>query len=307
MKRLAVLVLIMTMLPAVPVYAADLDELLKRSSEADYSAEQLITCNTPDGTRDAVIELRQSQGEIRYGGVHEADVEVSAGYGVWSVQSGGTLIEPDAEGEEQLFVEGAPSYRVDDGTPTTFLGRPATSYRLERDGVARAELIVDDRIGVLVSVTSFDANGAVYCQRRFISFDPTAPVWDEWPASDIESIEAGTGDNMPEQLEGFRRLDLYQDESGLSFAYYSDGFFSFAVFESPSMVVLDAGAPYDIEGSSYQRQFNPGQVTYTWAVADGWMALIGDLPPDMHDAVLSGLEQPYDPGLLRRIWRRIFG
>jgi hypothetical protein len=37
------------------------------------------------------------------------------------------------------------------------------------------------------------------------------------------------------------------------------------------------------------------------------MALVGDLPPDMHQTVLSGLPAPADPGLFRRLWRNLFG
>jgi hypothetical protein len=37
------------------------------------------------------------------------------------------------------------------------------------------------------------------------------------------------------------------------------------------------------------------------------MALVGDLPPDMHEDVLAGLPTPTDPGLLQRLWRSLFG
>ncbi len=307
MKRVVGLVLVMLLLPITPVLAVDLDEILERSGEASYTAEQLITCTTPDGTRNAFIQLKQSQGEIRYSAVNESDVEVSSGFGGWALQSGGTRIEPKTAGEAELAVAEVPTYIVDEGSSVTFLGRPATSYELQRDGIARAQLVVDDGIGVLVSVTSFDADGAVYCQRRFISFDPTSPLWSSWSGTDIEAIENSEAATLPDQLNGFRRLDFYQDESGLSFAYYSDGFFSFAVFQSTSQVILDDVTTYELDGSEYQRQFNPGQVTYTWAVRDGWMALTGDLPPDMHEAVLAGLEEPHEAGLWRRLWRRIFG
>lgn len=306
MRRLVGMIVVLSLIPAVPAVAADLGEILERSGEASYSAEQLITCSTPEGTRDAIIELKQSQGEIRYRGVHDSDVEVAAGFGGWAVQSGGAAIEPDPQHAEAL-VEETPTYTIDDGRSTVYLGRPATAYQLQRDGISRAELIVDDEVGVLVSVTSFDAEGEVYCQRRFITFDPTSPAWAKWQFTDVADIEVSEAASLPEQLDGFRRLDLYKDESGLRFAYYSDGFFSFAVFESPSQVVLDGGSGYELDGFTYQRQFNPGQVTYTWAVSDGWMAMIGDLPPDMHDAVLTGLERPYQPGLWQRLWRRLFG
>jgi len=37
------------------------------------------------------------------------------------------------------------------------------------------------------------------------------------------------------------------------------------------------------------------------------MALVGDLPPDLHETVLSDMPHPQDPGLFRRFWRALFG
>jgi hypothetical protein len=37
------------------------------------------------------------------------------------------------------------------------------------------------------------------------------------------------------------------------------------------------------------------------------MALVGDLPPDLHEAVLEELPRPETPGLFRRLWRSLFG
>ena len=112
---------------------------------------------------------------------------------------------------------------------------------------------------------------------------------------------------LPENIGDFALLDAYVDDAGLTFGYYSDGFFSFAVFESPVEIVLDGGVDHLVEGHRYLREFSPGQVTYTWPVQGGGMALIGDLPPDMHDQVLGELPSPYDAGFFRRLWRNLFG
>jgi hypothetical protein len=108
-------------------------------------------------------------------------------------------------------------------------------------------------------------------------------------------------------LGNFERLDVYQDEEGFIFAYYSDGFFSFAVFQTPAIVAAGSGSLVTVGGQPYIRSSGAGDVTYAWETSSGGMALVGDLPPDMHEEVLSGLPAPEDPGLFRRLWRNLFG
>jgi len=65
MKRLVSLVVVFTLLPVSAAWATELDELLEQSREAAYTAEQIISCSTPDGVRAAVVRIAQSSGEIR--------------------------------------------------------------------------------------------------------------------------------------------------------------------------------------------------------------------------------------------------
>ena len=48
MRRLIALVAALVLVPASAALGADLDELLDESQEASFSAEQVITCSTPD-------------------------------------------------------------------------------------------------------------------------------------------------------------------------------------------------------------------------------------------------------------------
>jgi hypothetical protein len=176
------------------------------------------------------------------------------------------------------------------------------------EGTLRAELVLDEEVGALLRVTTFTADGRVYCERRFITFEPGDPAAEAEPVEpdadpDVPVVET----SLPEELGAFERLDVYGDEAGFLFAYYSDGFFSFAVFETPSVVTLDDPSVATVNDRPYTRVFGPGQVTYVWETLRGGMALVGDLPPDMHQTVLSGLPAPADPGLFRRLWRNLFG
>lgn len=298
---------VFTLLPATAAAAAELDELLERSREASYTAEQTIICSTPDGIRDAVIRISQSGGEIRVASAVGEDVEVKAGDGGWVLSSQGGVVSSASVQTHDTAVE--PLYVVEDLGDSEVLGREAAAYRLVREGVTRAELIIDDDTGAMVATTTFTEDGRTYCQRRFISFDPADPGHGVEPSETAESLQVSpwADASLPEMVAGFERLDVYEDQFGFRFAYYSDGFFSFAVFETPSTVSLPDAASVVIGESSYGRSFNAGQATYVWEARTGGMALVGDLPPDLHDEVLESLPRPETPGFFRRIWRSLFG
>jgi hypothetical protein len=302
MRRALALAAVITMLPATSAAAAELEELLDRSREASYSAEQVITCSTPDGVRDAVVSLQQAGGDLQVSG----EVEVSSGSGGWALVREGSVV--NSASVETGSREAGPTYRVDDGAAHPFLDRKAGLYRLYADDVLRGELIVDGATGALLSVVTYNGDGDTYCERRFIEFDPTPPAAVAPALADDEVLEP-TQDTgaFPEILGTFQRLDIYEDGEGLVFAYYSDGFFSFAVFQTPSVVELTEPGALTLEDRVYARSFAPGQVTYSWETRGGGMALMGDLPPDMHPEVLAGLAQPFSPGILGRLWRNLFG
>ena len=306
MRRLAVFVLIFTVVPASAAWAVELDELLERSSEASYSAEPVITCATPDGPRDAIVWLAQSSGEIHIGSKSASDVEIAAGYGGWTLSDGeGVVTSAAVDATEE---SARPAYVVEGPKPVLFLDRPAMSHQLFRDGVLRAELIFDNRTSAMVGATTFTANGDTYCERRFVSFDATDPGYEGETTSEVEELVPSVIETaLPESAAGFDRLDLYEDDYGVRFGYYSDGFFSFAVFETATTVELPGAATVEFFESTYSRSFTAGQVTYAWETADGGMALVGDLPPDLHEAVLEALPDSERPSIFRRIWRTLFG
>ena len=92
MRRVIALAAAMVLLPASAAFAADLDELLDESREATYTAEQVITCSTPDGARNAVIELSQASGELHIGAPVAPDVEVASGFGGWTLLREGAVV-----------------------------------------------------------------------------------------------------------------------------------------------------------------------------------------------------------------------
>jgi hypothetical protein len=306
MRRLISLVAVLVVVPGTAALAAELDELLERGQEASYSAEQIISCTTPDGVRDALVRIEQVGGELQLTSSLSDDVEVTAGAGGWTITSDdGLLAQATVNGGEAADDE---LYVVEEEGAVEYLGRVAMAYLLIRDGEPRAELTIDDETGVVVRAVTLTIDDDVYCERRFVSLDTKPPVIDK------KSVDGGDDpptlvetSSLPERVSGFELLDQYEDESGVRFAYYSDGFFSFALFETPMAVAVPEATPVDLESGDYLRVFTAGQVTYVWETRDSGMALVGDLPPDLHEAVLAEMPRPEDPGLFRRWWRALFG
>lgn len=306
MIRLLVAVVGLTLIPSM-AQATELGEVLERGRDASYTAEQMITCTTPDGARDALLRIEQAGPEILIGSGFASDTAVAVGAGGWMLLHQDGVVDEARVESASIAVEHL--YLVEELGDATFMGRQATSYRLERDGLLRAELVLDDVTGVLVRADTFDSGGNTYCVRRFISFEPgerqlpPKHASTETDLTPLDTVDVG----FPESVAGFTRLDQYQDSDGFRFTYYSDGFFSFAVFQTPARVHLPEATDVRFEQSAYLRSFTAGQVIYVWETRTGGMAMVGDLPPDLHQSVLTSLPLPHDPGLLRRLWRTLFG
>ena len=305
MRRLTVLVVILTLFPSVAASATTLEELLERSRTAAYTAEQMISCSTPDGFRGVLARISQQGSSLSITSMTEAGNEIAIGPGVWARSGAGGVVQETTLGGE--MIEFVSQYEVEEVGSRWFMGRDASGYRLIRDGVIRGEMVLDDETGAMVRMTSFDNKGSSYCDRRFITFEPVeleAPEFElpEGPTLVLEELA-----EMPAEVAGFTRVDSYIDNGGLTLTYYSDGFFSFAIFRTPSRVELPESLPVEFDGFRYERVFTAGQVSYAWEVRDQAMAMVGDLPPDLHQAVLEAMPRPVDFGFVQRLWRNLFG
>ncbi len=306
MRRLIALVAFFTLVPVTAASGTELDELLSRSQGATYSAEQIINCSTPDGDRDALVRIDQAGGELRVSSGVRDEVEVVAGAGGWTLTRGGGLVAEATVDAGDVSAE--PLYVVQDEGAVEYLGRAAMAYLLIREGEPRAELVIDDETGAVVKAVTLTIDDEVYCERRFVSLTTDPPEF-ETKARTAETTApvAIESPSLPESVAGFELLDQYAEEDGFTFVYYSDGFFSFALFETPQAVALPDATVVEFDSGVYQRAFTAGQVAYVWETYHGGMALVGDLPPDLHPAVLAEMPYPEDPGFLRRWWRALFG
>lgn len=288
----------------------DLGSYLERSAAAQFSGEQLVTCQTPDGPRDSIFEMAQDHGSVVAWSNDPSRPLATAAPGMAATVSGDQLEAAAVEGTTSQ--DGSPLYQVGEPSELTYLGRPAGQVSVSRQGVERARLTIDDETQAVVRVTTLTGDGEVYCDRRMVSFQPgssaipaQAPVVEVEKTAPLDSAPA----QLPSTMEGFRLLDTYPLEDG-TLSYYSDGFFSVGVAVTDRPVdFADDARVVDVTsgGGRYERSYEAGQVTVTWETEADHLTVIGDLPPDLLDSVLGNLPSPARHGFFGRIWSRLFG
>lgn len=285
----------------VATVSASVDGYLERSALTDFSGEQLVSCDTPDGPRTALLHLAQRDGSVTVWDPAEPGSAVVMGAGSATLagpQAKTTLVEVTAVAEPAGYEEVARA-------EVTYLGRPAVEVAFARYGSERVRFTVDEATGVVVRMRSYDGDGGLYCERRLLSFEvgegQTGPAQ---AAAEVENMEALSEipAAYPEVIGEFRLLDAYLLESG-TLGYYSDGFFSAGVvITSRSVTVPDEAVTVGL----YRRVYQPGNVVVTWGAREGNVVVMGDLPPDLLDSFLAELPSPYEEGLLGRLLRRWF-
>ena len=305
-RRSVLLVLCLSLLvPALPATAqtADLSDYFSRAAGAEYSGDQVLTCRTPVGLRDSAARVAQKDGVIYVTAGVDGAPTISAGAGLLAASGPGGA----AKSVQIAAATEPPSgYRIAGVEAVTYLDREASRVSLSTGGKTRVRMTFDDATGALLRSETLNGDGSVYCTTRLTSFIPGNP--NVRATNDVGRKISRVSDfadtTFPARLGGFRRLDVYGWNDVGQMAYYSDGFFAFALYNVAGRFSVDSVAEArEWEGNlgSYQRWFRPGTVTLVWDSSAGGMALHGDLPLDLAANVLGGLPAPTQPNLLSRI------
>jgi hypothetical protein len=292
----------------LPAAALHMDEFLERSGDADFYGRQSVACATPDGVRDAVLEVAQARGVLSVRMPMEDAPSVT-------VSEVGTSIV-GADGSVSTRIVGARSgtrshdYVITTLRSVSYERRTSTEITVQRDGVERARLTFDDESGVLVRSETLNADGSHYCEIALTQFTPrpgvvlTAELPSDPDASTLQS--SSRGDDLPHQVAGFDRIDVYELHPGQIVAYYTDGLFSFTLLRSDRPLEVEGLNAYETERGVYRRAFGPNQALYVWSSGDTGYAMLGDQPLDLQEAVLALLPAPLRYGFWERIWRLFF-
>ena len=303
--RLTALVVVFSIFGAAPAVAEDALEWIERSHEAVFDSNQVVTCQTPDGQVDGVFEVSGTGL-----GVQAGQGENQRVYGANGVFSSSHSSQADGIPTDEHDALG-PAYSSIEIVGDRFDGRRTKAFNLFRDELLRATVVFDFATGALLSMSTFNGDGSEYCALETTSFRQPIGLSEQFEPveADTELVQIDADPVLaPSSIAGFVRLDTYRWRETGSASFYSDGLFSFTLVTAPTTFALSDSDASDVEFESgvYRRLFEPGRSTYVWESEIGGMSLVGDLPLDLQEAVLSELAPAERLGLLTRLWRRLF-
>jgi negative regulator of sigma E activity len=198
-------------------------------------------------------------------------------------------------------------YRADDITDMRRLGRPARSVTVYEGDLVRARIIFDLETWAPLATEIYDGDGELFRFATFTEFDANPRlVFDamQQDGYDYDVVTMADDSTLPQEAGGYARVDAYRGPDEIAHAFFSDGLFSFSVFQvSPqrSMARFADAESMTVADASYLVIVNPTEVWVTWEHGDQAYVLVGDLPPDHLDAVLTDLPLPKGMGFFERL------
>lgn len=291
---------------ASPGLADDLAEYLEDAGDAIYSGQRLVGTTWDGIERVGMVDIQH----------HGGMTSVGAGSDIAMMGAGRMHLGGPDDAAISFVLESTPDlharYTVENGEATRHLGRPATVLDVMEAGRLRVRMVVDDSTSAPVVTQVFDAAGDVFRYSSMVDFsvwvDPAMVQTDgrEYRMMlPIEQVE------LPASLGEYQLIDGYSGPDDGQQAFYTDGLFSFSVFTTDRRLnwraITDDELPYVSAGHSYLRVVAPTSVWVLWNAPSSAMALVGDLPPDHLDQVLTELPRPGTDNWLKRMWRRVFG
>ncbi len=310
MSRAAVVFVVTAMLIPVAggIAAADeLEEHLKRAGEAEFSGRQVLVAYWDGDSAAGIYDVAQERGMT----LAEAGGE--------SVMVGRGRVRAEASGHEGHLAVGewaswhlSDRYATGSSRSAVRLGRPATVVTVVEAGRPRVRMIFDDGTGAPLLTEVYDGGGALYRLAVMVDFRPGTPLrpMSSGPADEYEMIPKAGAVSLPRTLAGYWRADAYAGPDSTVQVFYTDGLFSFSVFQAEGRVAagpFEEGPTLSSGGERYRRLLDPGAVRVFWTARDSSYVLVGDLPPDHLEEVLGELPSPDHPNLLVRMWRGLFG
>lgn len=291
---------------AVPASANDLSDYLGEADRAVYSGQRLVRTAWDGIERIGLVEVEHAGGMTILG---SGDGRAMVGRGKMHPMGGegavaflrGSVHHGD---DRYTVVERGTTYRV---------GREAEALDVMEGDVLRMQLIVDRETAAPLATRVFDDVRKPFRETAMVEFVPRVAgvLSSEGDDAEYDVMMPSDGSRLSETAAHYELADVYGAPGGARHSFYTDGLFSFSVFDRDGAVDVESMAvgssPYVVDGSEYRRLITPSEVWVLWTSGDHTFALVGDLPPDHLEDVLDDLPPPQRRNWFARTWRRLFG
>ena len=288
---------------ALPAMAdAELDDLLEDIEESEFSGTQIII-TTWDGVTEVSVVVVD----------HNSDITtVEGGAGVTMLGRGRVLRSGAGSGAAVSVWTDVDSdrYRLVVGKSTVRRGREVQNVAIHEGSMLRARLTIDVESGAPLVTEIFDGSGRRFRYSAMLDFDPWSRGGLNRPAPLVFDMSTPVENYQIGAVAGYERADTYSSPDESVYSFFSDGLFSFSLFEFDREANFgddDTLEAFESNGANYHRRVTATEIYVTWQSGGQTFVLVGDLPPDHLAAVLDGLPQPRDRGLFSRIWSGVFG
>ncbi len=286
--------------------AGDVEDIIATAREATYNATRVTKSVWGDQ-----IEIVEQLVEHWSGG------ELVRTNSLWTVSGNGRLVSMGEAPSGVAFYTAKTRpeierYSVGNVTDVVHMHRPAKRVEIMEGGIKRATLIIDNRSGAVLLTEVFTDDGRVFRTVSLSDFKPYRmyPEPDDVSSVPVQVIMHVDSDVLPEELAGYKLVDVFSGPRGSEQGFYSDGLFGFSLFAIPKSTPVDGFAEassFVTDSGIYEMIPAAHDVRVHWLDRDRSFVLVGDLPPDHLEAVLDVLPAPDSRNMLSVWWHRLFG
>jgi hypothetical protein len=304
MRRFVGMVTVTTVIVAAmavgrPALADDLEDYLERAAEAEYAGRQVVMTVWEGRSIAQVTALEHTRSVTM---VERDGLDTVVGDGKVSIEGAAGVAlsgwsEPDAEMR----------YAAGEERDVEHLGRNARSVAVMEGDIVRATIVFDIATWAPLSTEIYDGEGELFRLATFMEFDASPDdvyVALDDDGYDYDLVRRMDESSLPDVAGGYARIDAYAGPDEAAQAFYSDGLFSFSVFEvAPQRArrQFAAGDSLEFAGGRYLVLVEPSEIWVMWERDGAGYVLVGDLPPDHLAEVLADLPAPKGRNLLQRI------
>lgn len=299
---------IVASIPGIALGDDDVATMLEDAAEAEFHGSGVVMCSWGVDSAATTYEVTRTAGMSMIQGPNGS---LMSHDGISATNSGSAWY--GTEVEEWAAWSVSDRYSIGQTLETTRLGRPALLVTVLEDGKPRVRMIIDSESTVPLSTEILDGDGRVFRMAALFTFDPGAQdMPDDMPEMNVMGTmhPMPSSTSLPESIGGYLRADVYDAGNGAVQAFYTDGVFSFSVFEAKRgerPEAFDRATEFEADGHRYRRIVTPTSLWVHWNAPDRSYVLMGDLPPDHLVSVLAHLPAPGDRAFFVRLWRRLFG